>query len=1213
MSTDAGHARGPTAWRLAPVAEGAVAHLEAAAGVSRVVARILVRRGITDADAARRFLTPDLARDWADPGLVAGMAESAERVALAVRNSERILVFGDFDLDGVSAAAVAARGLAKCGADVDAVVPNRFRDGYGLSVSAVDRLSREKPDLIITVDCGISSAEEVGVLRERGIDVVVTDHHEPAAGVPRGVPVADPKLGDGSPSRDLAGAGVALKLVDAVGRLLGCPDVWEELTDIAALGTVADIVPLVGENRALVAHGLSRMRTSPRVSIASLAAEAGISLDTLSAESIAFGMAPRFNAAGRMADPEASLRLLLTDDPGEAEELARALDEYNRVRQEVERELTKNATATADREFRPGDRALVLAGEGWHEGVKGIVASRLVKEFAVPVFLFSIEDGEARGSGRTSGDVDVFAALGACADVLTRFGGHQAAVGLALPADDLPRFKESILEYLAQLPAGQFETEMVLDAVLDLDDASIELAAEMDLLEPFGCGNPRPVFLSEGVFMNSRQRVGRSANHLRFTAYDGAASVKAIMFRCPDIERLAAHDAAVDLAYEISVDEWRGRTRVQLRVRDVHAHETGERPGAFELVEDLFEHAEEIIAREEYGGIEDAESFHTKLAGVTFEGRQDVVRRLDAGTPLRLVRQPDNPHDANAIALFDPRGDQVGFLNRRLAGVLARVADAGVEYDVEVTDVTGGEAGRSYGVNVLVTRRSAAEGEDVEDLRAARRAELAELAPTELDEALGRELIGDRPLHPAQEEALAALAAGRDCLAVMATGRGKSLIFHLHAARVALKEGRASVFVYPLRALVSDQAYYLEERLGSLGLSVAVLTGESAPGARDEIFAGLEGGGVDVVLTTPEFLDHHGSRFAATGRVGFAVVDEAHHVASSRAGHRPAYGRLGEALQLLGNPTVLAVTATAGEEVAATIRETLGIETVVIDPTTRDNLAVKDSRCHAKKDDYIAALAAKGEKTIVYVNSREQTVRLARMLRKRAPEIAYRVAFYNGGLSRSARHAVERAFRSGEVVVIVATSAFGEGVNIPDIRNVVLYHLPFNDIEFNQMCGRAGRDGASASVHVLFGPNDGQVNDIVLSSVAPDRDDLAALYTVLCGVQTDETGWFEITNAELADRVGDVRTTARLNERGVSSGIGVFRELGFLEGEGHGPYRRLRLLPRPEEKVDLASSVRYAEGLQEIEEFAEFREWALATSANELLVRFNRPILPSRL
>jgi len=1200
-------------WTVRPADEMLIADLAAATGLSRVVARVMLARGIDTPETARRFLEPDLGRDWLAPDLIPGMRDAAEATARAVREGKRIVVFGDFDLDGISSAAVAARGLAAFGADVRAIVPNRFREGYGLSGPAMERLLAMGAEVVVTVDCGISAGREVDRLRQAGVDVIITDHHEPGEFVPGGVPVANPKLDSDCPSCELAGAGVALKLVQLTGEILGHPDVWLGLTDLATLGTIADVVPLLGENRALVADGISRINRSPRVPISALCAVAGVTPETLTSDSVAFGLAPRLNAPGRMSDPKAALDLLLTDDPHIAEEAARSLDEQNRMRQSVEQDLSIAATALAQREFNSDDRALVVAGEGWHEGVKGIVASRLTGTFGVPTILFAVDGDEAQGSGRSVGSVDLFSALTEISDLLVRFGGHEAAVGVTIRTSDLAEFRRRLGEVLSRLPARQFLVEKCADAELELEDASIELAAELALLEPFGHANRRPMFSASGVFMNARQRVGRTADHLRFTAFDGTTSIPAIAFRCPDIERLSDHEGAVDLAFELVADEWRGRRRVQLHVRDVFARPSDAIYGpAAELVEDLFDRADQILAREEYSGIEDADSFHTKLAGVTFEGRQDVASHLEVGTPLRVERQPQNEYDPNAVALFEPHGAQVGFLNRRLAAVLAPVLDAGVDYDVEVADVTGGTDGQSRGVNVLVARRPTDADETAEEVRVERRAQLVALESDALTAELTRHFIGERSLHDAQQRSLDALAAGQRTLTVMATGRGKSLIFHLHAARQALSENLASVFIFPLRALVADQAFHLEEAFAEIGLRVGILTGESPPNARDIAFAELGDGQLDVVLTTPEFFDYHSARFAAAGRIGFVVVDEAHHVAMSRAGHRPAYARLNESLAVVNPAGVLAVTATAGDDVAATISSVLSIDVVIADPTVRDNLVLEDRRGTKDKDGYLVALAGRGDKMIVYVNSRDQSVRLARMLRKRIPELALQVAFYNGGLNRSVRHAVEHAFRKGDIKVVISTSAFGEGVNIPDVRHVVLYHLPFNVIEFNQMCGRSGRDGAIARVHPLFGAGDGKINDMVLSSVAPDRDDMAALYMELKELAaTESADSFEITNAELAERVSKRRGKSGMNDRAVSSAIGVFRELGFVESEGAGAFRRLRLLPAPDHKVELTASVRYAEGLEEIAEFTAFRDWVLRAGETELLARFNRPILPS--
>lgn len=1189
--------------------ESQVRALSAELGLSTVTAGILVGRGMTTADQARAFLSPSLDCDWPATVSIPGMADAAERVARAVRDGERIVVFGDFDLDGISSAALALLGLREMGAVVEATVPHRFREGYGLTPPAIERLLLMRPQLVVTVDTGVSAAGEVATLKEHGVDVVVTDHHEPGDLVPMGVPVANPKLA-GAGALELAGAGVALALVRAVGELIDRPDVWKGLTDLATLGTVADIVPLVGPNRALVFDGLARMRESARTGVAALASVSGVEVGEMAAEKIAFSLAPRLNAAGRMADPSLALDLLIETDAARAADLAVSLDEHNRLRQAAEGDLMDLALAEADRVHREGARVLVLAGEGWHEGVRGIVASRIVSRYGIPALLFCVEDGEAQGSGRSVAGVDLFSAVNSAADMLTRFGGHAAAVGVTLPAKDLARFTAALEAWMANVPDDAFVRSVRIDAEVPLDGLSKSLAAELSHLEPFGFGNPRPLLGTRGVFLNARRAVGKRNEHLKFTAYDGVASIPGIMFRCPDIDSVLATESAVDLAYELEVDTWQGAERMQLLARDIRPQRTPDDAPAATLVEDLFSHAEEILARGDYAGIGEADSFHTKLAGVTFEGRQDVIARLTEGTPLRLERQPENPYDPNACALFDPFGDQVGFFNRLLAGALAPYVDAGVEYDVAVTEVTGGAEGESFGVNVLVSRHDAFAGdEEAEEAARARREELAALDPAALDAFLVRHLIGDRQLHAAQTEALEHLSAGESTLVVMATGRGKSLIFHLHAARAAIARGESSVFVYPLRALVADQAFHLKDTFAELGLTVRTVTGETAPGARDEAFEALARGATDVVLTTPEFLDHHAERFAAAGRISFVVVDEAHHVGLARAGHRPAYARLGRAFDALGLPLVLAVTATADTATAETIRDTLGTHAVVLDPTVRENLQLEDRRGCADKPGLVSAIAASGDKVIVYVNSRETTVQLARQLRSKVPHLVHAVAFYNGGMTRESRHAVEGAFRDGAVRVVVATSAFGEGVNIPDVRHVVLYHLPFNAVEFNQMCGRVGRDGKPAHIHLLFGDKDARINTMILESLAPGRDDLAALYLALRDCAGDRDG-FEVTNADLATRVKQRRPKTAMNDKGVSAAIGVFRELGLVSSEGTGAYRRLQLLPAPEGKLDLASSVRYSEGLEEMAEFTDFRVWAFEAQPNALLSRINRPILP---
>lgn len=1211
-------------WELLPRNSEAERLLMQDCDVSPLVARVLAARGIASPEAVRRYLTPSLERDWVDPLQIPGMSQAADRVEQALADGERIAIFGDFDVDGMSSTCLLTLALRHFGGVVSPYIPNRFGEGYGLSREALTRvIEGSHPSLIVTVDNGIASAHEVAWLREQGIDVVVTDHHEPGELVPQGVPVTDPKLVSDCPSRELAGAGVALKLVCELGRRRGEPDYWRRFTEVATLGTVSDMMLLQGENRALVADGIAQMRQTNRPGIVALAATAGIDLSTITSDSLPFSLVPRLNAAGRMGSTDVAFDLLLTNDPAEAAVLAGKLEQINNERREIESELTDQVMAKLDASYK-GGRVIVVGGEGWHEGVKGIVASRIVNKYHVPAILFTISDGVARGSGRSVGSVDLFHAVEQCSDLLVRFGGHAGAVGVTCDVDNLDAFRDRLEQVMDALPAEQFEDKGEVAALVGLDELTLQNIDSLEAMQPFGQGNKKPLFGVRGVLMRNRSRVGYTGNHLRFVATNGVDSVPAIMFRAPDIERASDYEGAVDLVFEAINETWQGRTKPKLMVKDIlfrdqDASQDAKHPS---LVQGLFERTNEILSRDEYAGIADASSFFTRAVADAFA---DAAEALAPGDVLSVLHQANNPIDKNAIALVNSAGLCVGYLRRQIAAVLAPVMDSGVVYAASVVKVMAGSSGVAVGVEVC---RQVAESPAVPAQGSAAafpsaatipgvavREEMAALGYDGLTEALRKRMVGDHEFLPAQREALSQLARGTNTLCVMATGRGKSLIFHVHAAREAICNHRASVFVYPLRALVADQLYHLQEELGPLGLHVRTLTGETPLDERGDTFGALAEGRVDVILTTPEFLAIHSARFAKSGNVGFVVVDEAHHAGIARGGNRSAYTQLPKVLRQLGNPTVLAVTATAATPVAVEICRLCSIDhdSVIQDRTVRDNLCIRDLRELREREAALVSVVANGQKTVVYVNSREQSVSLARLLRRDIPDLGHRIAFYNAGLTRSDRTDVENAFRDGTLSCIVSTSAFGEGVNLPDIRNVMLYHMPMGGIEFNQMSGRAGRDGLPARVYLMFGSRDARINERILAGAAPSRNELATLYRTLRAIARSQAvgqEGFSMANADIAQAALDLDPYTRVDERTVSCGLAIFRELGLLEVRGFGSQRSIRMTPSPE-RVDLDSSIRFLEGSRLREEFSTFCDWVLSSRPQELLSRINRPITPS--
>lgn len=603
----------------------------------------------------------------------------------------------------------------------------------------------------------------------------------------------------------------------------------------------------------------------------------------------------------------------------------------------------------------------------------------------------------------------------------------------------------------------------------------------------------------------------------------------------------------------------------------------------------MFARQKDFLARDDFAGIGERDSFPTKVMGVSFEGRQNMVAGLIPGHELELKRQPDNPADANAIAVL--YGEmQVGFLRKQIAKHLAPLIDAGIRYRARIEHVTGGKDGKNFGVNIRV-ERDRAPRLDAFGVQARAAAD---------DEALRRALIGDGRPHEAQAAVLARIDAGKNTLAVLGTGRGKSFCFQYPAAYRALESEQKTLVVYPLRALANDQFDALTRRFDGFGLRIYRANGAISAEERSTLMNALESGAWDIVLSTPEFLQFHREAFSGRSVPSFVVVDEAHHIFESK--HRAAYGRLGETIASLGKPQVLALTATAGDDAFKQIVSDLNIEAWVIDPTVRENLHVVDARGTKDKLNYLAQVFDSPGKGIVYCNSRSEATKTADALRKR---LGNDVMFYHAGMPSPERAEVETRFRAGELRVIVATSAFGEGIDLPDVRNVVLYHLNFDFTEFNQQAGRAGRDGTPADIHLLFGEADRRINDFIIDQESPTLNVLRELYKGMRGLALE--GVLRMTFVDIA-RTLDLD---KANERTVSTAVRIFEDEHLVETGMDDDGRYVKFLPATG-KVDLTKNERFAEGEAAREDFARFCELILNANAQTLQRIINRPIYPER-
>ncbi|WP_091186043.1 single-stranded-DNA-specific exonuclease RecJ [Paenibacillus catalpae] len=574
-----------TRWNLAPWSkedEQQARQLSELLGVPHLVAKLLVQRGYKEKESAENFLRGGEDR-LHDPYLLKGMKEAVARIQQAAVNGEFIRIYGDYDADGVSSTSLLIHVFRELGYTFDYYIPHRALEGYGLNKGAIDLAAADGVRLIVTVDTGISAYEQVEYAKQLGIDIVVTDHHEPPDQLPDAVAVVNPKQGDCPyPFKGLAGVGVAFKLAHA---LMERPPM--EWADIVCLGTIADIMPLTDENRVLVRAGLARLQNTGNTGFRALSEACGIELDQVTSTTVAFGMAPRINAAGRLDHAKRAVELLTTGDYDEAIRAASSLDVLNKERQRIVDGIVKEAEQqwqgkreAAKAAAIPEPPVIVLAGEGWNVGVIGIVASKILERYYKPVIILGIDadSGMCKGSARSIEGYDLHAALTECDHLLDHYGGHQAAAGMSLHRDHLQAFEEKLGELaLEWLTEQDWIPKTAIDLVCSVEDASVHTIGQLAQLEPFGAGNPSPRLLLHSAELSDYRTMGKDSRHLKLSLRSGRTALDAVGFGMGELSQRLQSGLPVDLVGELSINEWNGQRKAQLHIHDLYFGGAGAR------------------------------------------------------------------------------------------------------------------------------------------------------------------------------------------------------------------------------------------------------------------------------------------------------------------------------------------------------------------------------------------------------------------------------------------------------------------------------------------------------------------------------------------------------------------------------------------------------------------------------------------------------------
>ncbi|MCL2121043.1 MAG: single-stranded-DNA-specific exonuclease RecJ [Clostridiales bacterium] len=1050
-------------------------------GLMPLTAALLRLRGISTTEDQLDFLRQKKLEDLSDFWRLPDMAAGVKAVRQAVESGKRIWIYGDYDADGITATALLWKTFAMLGCKADYYIPDRLREGYGLHMEAISYIKEQGAEFLITVDCGISSVEEAALAKSLGIPMVITDHHRPPQVLPEALAIINPELMETpGASRGMAGAGVAFAFSRCLLQDFGHEEDGRDLLQLAAIGTLADGMPLAGDNRILTSLGLDRMNRSPLPGIRAMAVQGGLEGKTIRENHISFQFAPRLNAAGRLDDPTLGLQLLLAEDLPSAHPYVTRLAAINQQRQEWEGRINREiASRLEDDPAQVAGPVLILAGEDWHPGVIGICAARLTDKYQKPALLVSFTNDTGRGSGRSLPGYPIYQALSQAASLLPAFGGHALACGFQIHRKDLDSLRRIIEDYALQHWAeAQAETEASRRADLQVAIEQLTPAAMEDLerLAPFGAENPRPILVLPAMRLAELRPMGKEKRHFQLFFQTSQRqgkrqSLMAIAFSMEDTIFFPETGKCYDLLFSPEMNEWQGRTSVQILLKD-----------------------------------------------------------------LRL-----------------------------------------------------------------------SEGETEAEESGDREAEPGETGPVDW-EAYRSSILGDHAYREKQIDALNALSAGKNTLLLMATGRGKTAVFQ--TAIAALGKEKISIVLYPLRSLARDQMNRMEKVLQPLGIQSFLAWGGLDHWEKRAFFNNLYQGRIQLVISTAEFLQSHLDKFVPVAeRIGLFVVDEAHHLGS---GNRQSYKDLQKTWEKLGRPLFLGTTATAEDACADKILRDFKIGALVAEEHCRENLALQDARGGSREEKlaYLLQAIRQDRKMIIYVNSRALTEELSRTLQDNLPWMKNTIGYYHGGLLPEERQEAEKAFLSGAYRVLVSTSAFGEGADIPDIRDVALYHLCFSEAEYNQLSGRAGRDGQSAFIHLLYDQKDLELNRLLLREEAPDRSRLGSFYLLL-REKAARANPLEIADEILAAEMrkrgfdGFTAVTARYC-------LGILEEIALLLREEENGRRLIHLAPPPPAKLDLNQSSLYREGKKNTILFEEYAVFAFSSDLSALLAGINRPILPER-
>ena len=1167
-------------WEIKKPTKEVVNKLVTELDLSTIIAKVLVNRGYDNPKQVQEFLDCRLSK-MHDPYLFNGMEKVVNRILSAIETGEQIIIYGDYDVDGITSSSLLLNYLKDCGAAVDYYIPNRLKEGYGLNKQAVKNLADLDTDLIITVDCGIKAYQAIELANSLGIEVIVTDHHTAPQNLPTALEVINPKRHDSTyPFAELAGVAVAFKVVQALelARTDAKMPTAIKYLALVTLGVVADIVPLRDENRIIVKKGLKQLNqlTKDQPSLFSLAEVTGCLDKEISTGHIAFGLGPRINACGRLGEPELGVELLTNDNYQQAFQIAQKMDKLNDHRQQLSQEMQEDAEARIEQLDLQEEWVLVLASSNWHSGVIGNVASDINEKYNRPVILMAIEEeGVAKGSARSISNFNIHDALADTEDLLLSFGGHKQAAGLSIEQEKISQFKEKINQYAKkELEEKDLIPKQKVDAAVELEELSCSLVGELNALAPFGCANPSPKLITKGVEISNYKLVGSNNDHLKFTAQNSKNKIGGIAFNQQDAKsKLDIQAKDVSLLFNVEINCWRGNKNLQLKVRDFKIPLKSE-------IDQLFAKRLATLTNENM-----EEEYFIELEDVNKLVLNN--EHLTEGQQVELILEENNLKES-AIKVVDQLGNEIGYLPIGLAKQLARKIDLGINYSAVISSLAINENNRTL-VELLIKKdKSEAYYKKLIEANNYKN-KLKSLEPIEALQKIQEKLFGETS-EGIIIESIKSLLQEKSTLSVLNPAQNKDILLLSFAAWNAITTKKMSVLLYPYKSILEERYPIISDKLSSLGIKSCQASSSLTDSQEVELKQQLEQNECNLLVATPQVLTSDLVNLENI-EVGFVAVDGCSYLAKESN-----FKFLKEAITSFDNPLLLGVASAVKHQKVEQLLREFDFDNKLISNYNKFSLQVIDKRSLSNKNIYLNQLITKEEQTLIYVNSKQKSIELSAELRKKKPNLNGGIIFYHQGMTKKQQKLVEERFKQEEIKIVVATAAFNEVLNIKNIDQVIFYQSRFNSYNFKYLANQAVKS-MSGKLYLLYQIEDLKDNKKLLKQMIPNRKLLKELYLLL-SKNKNKAGKITINQQELLSKLNSLLTFS-INKRILVDSLNIFEELNLVQRtKGKGGI--IKLLAKPEQKLDLFTSIRYNEYV-ELEKAFTYLETLAAKEKHQIL------------